>query len=100
MSQAIAEEEFSARIDSALKSLFDDMNDDPKLILAFLPQPDRMVDIVGLEDELDSIFQEACRAGLANLRDGYEMITKKDWTGLKTSACRLAYFADGMLLII
>jgi hypothetical protein len=52
MSQAISDEEFKCRIDSARKEIVGFHDSDPELILALLPQPARMVDIVGLEDEL------------------------------------------------
>lgn len=100
MSQAVSEEEFKGRIDAVLGDFRDDWNDDPELILTFLPQPERMVDIVGLEAELDAIFHTLCNAGLSKFRDGYEPKIEPHWTGLETGKIRIACFPDGMIVLL
>lgn len=100
MSQAVSEEEFKGRIDAVLEDIVDDWNSEPELILAFLPQPERMVDIVGLEAELDAMFHTLCSAGLAQFRDGYKPKIKPHWTGLETGKIRIACFPDGMVILL
>ncbi|HEC15539.1 MAG TPA: DUF4062 domain-containing protein [Sedimenticola sp.] len=100
MSQAVSEEEFKRRIDAALGNLTEDWNSEPELILAFLPQPERMVDIVGLEAQLDAIFNTLCQAGLAQFRDGYEPKIEPHWTGLETGKVQVAYFPDGLIVLL
>lgn len=101
MSQAISEAEFKNRIASACKEIvgFHD-SDLPELIIAFLPQPARMVDIVGLEKELNARFTALCDAGLARLRDGYQPKIESEWTGLETGKTRLAYYPDGLMVLL
>lgn len=101
MSQAISEEEFKNRIASSRKEIvgFHDSGL-PELIIAFLPQPARMVDIVGLENELNAKFTALCDAGLAQLRDGYQPRVESEWTGLETGKTRLAYYPDGLMLLL
>jgi len=101
MSQAISEDEFKNRIATARKEIvgFHD-SDSPELILAFLPQPARMVDIVGLEDVLNAKFTALCDAGLARLRDGYQPRIESEWTGLETGKARLAYYPDGLMVLL
>jgi len=72
----------------------------PELVIAFLPQPSRSIDIVGLELQLDNIFTNLCATGMAEMRHGYEPCLGKDWTGLKTEKSRIAYFPDGQVVII
>ncbi len=99
MSQAISEGDFQKRIDKVITALDDSWADEPALVAVFLPQPERIVDIVKLEDDLDGMFRKLCDAGLAKLRDGYEAIGKADWTGLKTGRYQLACFADGLVAL-
>lgn len=99
MSQAVSKDEFKGRID-AVGDLDDDWDDEPELILAFLPQPEHMVDIVGLEDEMDGLFKALCDTDIAQLRDGYEALTEAHWTGLKSGKFRVACFADGLIILL
>lgn len=99
MSQAISEDEFKRKIDAALKDHSRDRGENPELIFAFLPQPERMVDIVGLEGELDTIFNTLCRAGLSQLREGYKPKIEAQWTGLETGKIHLSYYPDGLIVL-
>lgn len=100
MSQAVSEEEFKGRIDAVLGDLIDDWKSEPELILAFLPQPERLVDIVGLEAELDAMFHTLCDSGLAQFRDGYKPNIEPHWTGLETGKVHIACFPDGMIVLL
>ena len=100
MNQAISDGDFTGRIDSAVGELSDNWNDGPELILAFLPQPEQMVDIVGLENELDGLFRSLCDSGIAQLRDGYEAQTEADWTGLVSGKHHIAWFPDGLIVLL
>lgn len=101
MSQAVPEDVFNEKVSKALEELIDDYHfadGDPKLVLAFLPQPERIVDIVGLEDKLDDIFQSLSQTGLVKLKDGYKSLEEKHWTGLQAGELKLACFADGLII--
>lgn len=100
MSQAVPEEELNDKIKLARKQFNkNNYDDDPELVLAFLPQPERQVDIVGLEDKLDDYFQLMCQNGLASMREGYKSIEEKDWTGIEANNTKVGYFTDGMIVL-
>ena len=98
--QAISEGEFTGRIDTAIAELSDSWNNGPELVLGFLPQPEQMVDIVGLENELDGLFRSLCDSGITQLRDGYEAHTEANWTGLVSGRHRIAWFPDGLIAFL
>ena len=100
MEQAVSNEEFDSKITAALKQLSDGDDDNPEFVIGFLPQPERIVDIVSLENELDKIFEKMCKAGLASFRDGYDSIEESEFTGLKTGESKIGFFADGLILFI
>ena len=100
MNQAISESEFTGRIDTAVGELGDNWNDTTELVLGFLPQPEQMVDIVGLENELDGLFRSLCDSGIAQLCDGYEVHTEADWTGLVSGRHRIAWLPDGLIVLL
>ena len=100
MSQAIPDDAFRSRIDSARREIVGYHDSKPELILAFFPQPARMVDIVGLEHELDARFSALCAAGLARIRDGYKPRIESGWTGLETGKTSLAYYPDGLTVLL
>ncbi len=100
VSQAISEDEFESKVSAAFSEIEDEWNDDPRVVITFLPQPERMVDIVALEEELDSVFQSLCDSGLAGLRDGYKPQIESDWTGLKADDLSVAYYPDGLIVLV
>jgi hypothetical protein len=100
MEQAVSEDEFRQRMDKAEKALIGFHDDHPLLVCAFLPQPERLVDIVSLEDDIDQIFATACSAGITQLRDGYEVLADGNWTGLKSARVRLGYGANGLTVLL
>ena len=100
MSQAIPDDAFGNSIDSARREIVGYYDSEPELILAFLPQPARMVDIVGLEDDLDARFSALCAAGLARIRDGYTPRIESGWTGLESGKTSLAYYPDGLMILL
>jgi hypothetical protein len=101
MSQAIPEEELNSRVAAAIKDVQEESyyGDSPAMVLAFLPQPERNVDIVGLEEKLDDLFQTLSHAGLVSLREGFKQLEKENFTGLHSGELKLACFADGMVLL-
>ncbi len=100
MSQAISDDEFSARTESARREVVGYHDSDPEFMLAFLPQPARMVDIVGLEDKLDAKFTTLCGAGLTQLRDGFKARIESQWTGLESGRTSLACYPDGLTVLL
>lgn len=100
MSQAISDEEFRQRIEAARNEIVGFHDTDPELILAFLPQPARMVDIVGIEQELDDKFTALCNAGLVRIRDGYTPRIETGWTGLDSDRSSLAIYPDGLTVLL
>jgi len=100
---AIGESEFESRVSRATESLrrhCSDWNEPPEMVVAFLPQPERSVDIVQLESQLDNLFFALSESGMTSLRDGYQPLVDRDFTGLKTKRLCLATFDDGMLVLI
>lgn len=99
--QAVSEDEFKEKVGRAVSAIVGySSGRDPVLSLAFLPQPMREVDIIGIEARLDSIFSELCAKGVLVMREGYKSECQRDWTGLKTKEASVAFFADGMILLL
>lgn len=98
MSQAISEGEFKERIARVLDDSHS-FRDDPQLIMAFLPQPERMVDIVSVEQAMDEHFSTLCQAGLTQLRNGYELLDHAHWTGLTSDSYTVYFCAEGLILL-
>ncbi len=71
----------------------------PELNFTFWPQPSRHLDIVQLENGLDQSFAKLCDGGLALMRDGYQPILEKDFTGVVSKQTKLLYFHDGFILV-
>ncbi|MCY4421280.1 MAG: DUF4062 domain-containing protein [Gammaproteobacteria bacterium] len=97
MSQAITEDDFKARITTVLEGRHS-YQEEPELIMAFLPQPERMVDIVTIEQEMDDQFGLLCQAGMTRFRDGYELLDHANWTGITSGENSVHFCADGMIL--
>jgi hypothetical protein len=74
-------------------------NNQPELNFSFWPQPVRQFDIVQLENGLDKYFGDLCAAGLASMRNGYEPILEKEFTGLRSKDTKLFFYHYGFLLI-
>jgi len=101
MRQAAPQEDFKQRVETATKTMSNDYYDrEPELALAFWPQPMQAIDIVSLESQLDRIFNQLCTTEMARMRDGYEVITGDDWTGLKTGKITYACFDDGLIILL
>lgn len=99
--QAIPQEEFSSKINHAVSEVAGYSSArTPVLCLAFLPQPMRGMDIVSVEGRLDSIFSLLCQNGVMTMREGYSPECKRDWTGIKTKDASVAFFSDGMILLL
>lgn len=98
--QAVPEDEFKERVDSAVSSVVGySSRRDPVLSLAFLPQPLRDVDIVHIEARLDLVFSELCAKGVLVMREGYKAECQRDWTGLKAKDASVAFFSDGLIML-
>lgn len=99
--QALPEAAFKERVQHAISAVDGNTSGrDPLLSLAFLPQPMRDVDIVDVEAKLDSIFCALCEKGVLVMREGYQPECQRDWTGLKTKNASVAFFADGVILLL
>jgi len=100
MMEAAPEKEFMLRA----KSYFEQASrffseDQPELNFTFWPQPERNLDIVQLENGLDQSFARMCMGGLASMRDGYEPVMEKNFTGIVSKKTKLLYFHDGFILV-
>ncbi len=98
MSQAISEDDFKARIAAVLEDRRS-YREEPELIMAFLPQPERTVDIVSIEHNMDEQFGLLCQAGVAQIRDGYELLDHAHWTGLTSGSNTFYFCADSLILL-
>jgi hypothetical protein len=72
---------------------------DPKLKIAFLPQPKVRVHLPDIEANADTVFSELCSAGLASLRDGYKLEGGADVVKIESGTTELSVFSDGLRLI-
>lgn len=99
MQQSISENDFGDRINSILEKRYT-RNDDPELVLAFLPQPARNVDIVSIEQRMDEYFGLLSKAGVTQLRDGYNLVDHPHWTGFTSGPHSLYFCPDGLILLI
>jgi hypothetical protein len=100
MHQAAPQNEFDSRVNGVVSNFQSDWDSKPELIMACWPQPTQAIDIVGLESKLDNIFSQMCDLNITNLRDGYEMVTGDEWTGLKSGKISYVCFDDGLTLLI
>jgi len=99
--QAVLEDEFMGKIDRAVSAVGGySSGRNPLLSLAFLPQPMRDVDIVGIETKLDSVFTVLCAKGVLVMREGYKPECQRDWTGIRSKDASVAFFADGLILLL
>ena len=102
MNQAISEDELNRRIKNALEEAKEShflIETEPEMVMVFLPQPERLVDIVGLEDKLDNIFLTMSKMGLVKMMDGYKAIQESHWTGIEANGLQVSYFADGLVML-
>lgn len=101
MQNAVSEDEFNERVKQHLSSVSNyTYHNGPQLNIGIWPNPSKDADIVDIEHKLDYIFTKMCQGGLAVMKDGYEPITQRDWTGIKTGNSIIAFFADGLILLI
>jgi hypothetical protein len=100
MYQAASEAAFDDRIKNSLEDLRGRWNGEPEIVIALWPQPVRTLDVVLLEAELDQKFEVMARVGLVSLRDGYKVDKGRTWTGLSSKKTRIAWFDDGLILLL
>ena len=98
MSQAISEDAFKARIAVVLQDRHR-YQEEPELIMAFLPQPEPMVDIVSIEHDMEKKFALLCQAGVTQFRDGYELLDHAHWTGFISGSNTFYFCADSLILL-
>lgn len=97
---AVSEDAFKEKMDQSLSMVSNyRVNDGPQLIIGIWPNPPRDVDIVDIEHQLDSIFTKMCQEGLTIMKEGYDAISERDWTGIKSGKSIMAFFPDELLLI-
>jgi hypothetical protein len=97
---AVSEDVFKEKMKQSLLIVSNyTVNNGPQLIIGIWPNPPRDVDIVDIEHQLDSIFTKMCQEGLAIMKEGYDSIPERDWTGIKSGKSMMAFFPDGLLLI-
>ena len=98
MSQAVSEDAFKILIKQVINERRG-YQDAPQLILAFLPQPERVTDIIALEQKMDDYFARLCQGGVTQYRDGYELIDHAHWTGLSSGKCNVYFCANGLTVL-
>ncbi|OLU30659.1 DUF4062 domain-containing protein [Pseudomonas sp. PA27(2017)] len=94
---AVAEAEFAERL-RALQghSHFGNWNQETRLELAFLPQPELAGSLRRVHGEHESFFLKLCNAGLSSVKDGYEDFDQGDVTGIDTKSVRWRYHDCGL----
>jgi hypothetical protein len=98
-SHALPEERFLARVQAAMGSAGSGWRSDALLSIGFLPQPEVRLHLPDVEASADVIFTKLCNAGLAFLRDGYEMDGEPEVVVIRSNATELRLFHDGLRLI-
>ena len=97
---AVSEDVFKEKMKQSLSIVSNYIvNDGPQLIIGIWPNPPRDVDIVDVEHQLDSVFTKMCQKNLTIMKEGYDSISERDWTGIKSVKSMMAFFPDGLLLI-
>lgn len=97
---AVSEDAFKEKMTQSLSIVSNyTVNNGPQLIIGIWPNPPRDIDIVDVEHQLDSVFTKMCQEGLAIMKEGYDSISERDWTGIKSGKGIMAFFPDGLLLI-
>ena len=71
---------------------------DAMFSFAFLPQPEKDLDLRELVAMRDATFSRLCEVDLASLQDGYDPLDEVDHTGLKTRRAELRQFDDGLIV--
>lgn len=93
----VAETEFVERIRAFQgHSHFGNWNQETRLELAFLPQPELAGSLRRVHGEHESFFLKLCNAGLSSVRDGYEDFDQGDVTGIDTKSVRWRYHDCGL----
>lgn len=98
---AVNEDVFKENLQQHLSSFSNyTYHNGPQLNISIWPNPAKEIDVIDIEQHLDSVFTKMCQGGLAVMRDGYEPITQRDWTGIKSGKSIIAFFSDGLILLI
>ena len=97
---AIESKEFESHLNHALTLLANFCGRDIELILSFLPQPTKFVDLRSIEESSDGQFQLLADHALVRMRDGYDEFSGESFTGLKSGNLRYALFDDGLRVLI
>jgi len=101
VSASISAEEFEQMIAGSVDSrdAWNMRSDSARFSFAFLPQPLLDLDPRELVGRRDDFFTKMCRAGLANLRSGYEPIDGRDHSGLKSGDAIVRQFENGLIRV-
>jgi hypothetical protein len=95
--ESTTEGDMLSRVTHALANLESHRRtNEPRLTVAFWPQPVRSCDVVALEKCLDERFEELASVELVSLRDGYEVVRGGSWTGLQSKQTTVTGFEDGL----
>lgn len=70
-----------------------------RLSCAWWPQPLLDIDLRDIDRHLDAYFDTLCDAGLATKRRGYEAVTGKAHTGIRTEKTTAFFFEDGLVMV-
>lgn len=102
-SKAASEPEFAAIVEHNCALLSRNWQvartDNTHLQIAFWRQPVVTNDIVAIEHQADETFHQMCKAKLAQLKDGYELIADPEYTALKSGGNLLVFFDSGLTLL-
>jgi len=97
--RALPEKELVARVQAAMEPAGSGWGSEARLSIGFLPQPEMRLHLPDVEGSADAIFTKLCNAGLASLRDGYEMEGEADDVVIRSGTAELRLFQDGLRLI-
>lgn len=101
--KAASEDEFATAIKQSSEILSRNWQvsrtDSTHLQIAFWRQPVVSSDIVAIEQQADEMFQKMCKAGFAQLRGGYELMTDSEYTAFKSGDNLLFFFESGLTLL-
>lgn len=97
---ACSSQEFAQRVDEArLHRDHYGRQYEARFVFAFLPQPQRDVRLYEIEGKRDDQFVRLCASGLAEMRRGFDSISEKNCTGLRSGDTVWRQYEDGLLLL-
>lgn len=98
--KACSESAFRARLEQVQieRANWRRSQNDALFSIAFLPQPNRQIDLSDRENRMDDIFYTVCREGLGTIQAGYSPLAGPDYVGFESKSTQARFYEDGLVI--